>query len=163
MTTKESIVSVPMKKFFEYMKQLPQFMWDHRFETTESGTLSHNSAGPAQKRIKAEPQDGLLVTAFNPTTGGYSLILDIDVPVEVVKSSSGNTHLYFDVWMSKEQHDTAVAGLRDAGVIQEMWANTAIDGVGGGHLRPPWVKKGLDETMAQREHVRSPAPVGEGL
>jgi hypothetical protein len=35
MTTKESIVSVPMKKFFEYMKQLPQFMWDHAVSTRE--------------------------------------------------------------------------------------------------------------------------------
>lgn len=148
-------------RFFEYMKRLPQFMWDNRFETTASGYLSGSDRPDKQVRIEAEVQDALLVTAKNPTTGGYALILDIDFPVEVVKSSSGNSHLYFDVWLTREQHNSVIAALRDAGIVQETWANSAIENEGGSHLRPPWVEKGYDQTMSQQE-APTPVPVPAG-
>lgn len=134
----------------EALGTLPAFVRKNQFETTESGHLSLSSGGPAQKRVPVEdPGDALLITASRGN-GQYALLLDIDIPVEVVTSSSGNTHLYFDTALPRWRHNQVITALAEAGIVQPTWAKSATENPGGSHLRPPWVKKGSDATINQK-------------
>lgn len=148
-------MSIPFSRLAAYMQRLPAFVRDNAFETTESGNLDPSAppqSGEPQVRIPATVEDALLVTARNERTGRYALLLDIDQGFELVRSSSGNAHLYFDARMTKEQHDAVILALRDAGIVQHAWADSAIASENGAVLRPPWVRKGdKDKTLRQLE------------
>lgn len=142
-------MTAPKEDVRAALETLPAFVRKNRFETTESGHLSLDSQGPAQKRVEVEdPADALLVTAKRED-GTYALLLDIDFPVEVRTSSSGNSHLYFDVHLERSHHNMIIAALVDAGVVQPTWGTSARKNAGGSHLRPPWVRKGEDLTLNQ--------------
>lgn len=71
---------------------------------------------------------------------GHFLILDVDYPVEVLKSSSGNSHLIFGKYMTKEDMLEVVEVLGKHGVVQKKWADSARSH-GYATLRLPGVSK----------------------
>lgn len=142
----------------EELSKLPEWLHRQKFATTVNGKLQGDSSGLkaagipfAADRKGADPVDALLICAEQdgpvPT---YRLLLDLDVPVHVEKSTNGNTHLYVDVPMTREQHDIVLGALAKAGVIEEGYAEVGITGAFGATLRPPWVKKGEDKTLRQK-------------
>ena len=137
-----------------YMAMLPDFMRDSRFGTTLTGRLKKSlgpSDGPGEFStiVEAEVEDALLVTA-KTEDDDYRLILDIDGLFEAKRSSGRGYHLFFGNRLTKEQHDAIIVALRDAGIIQKAWANSAIASDLGATLRAPWVYKGRDRTMRQQ-------------
>jgi len=133
--------------------------------TTEDRDLD-DSDGPSiserPERLETELEHALLLgsklkspfAVQGEGEGSYALLLDLDVPAQLLPSSTpGHAHLYVDAFMTKDQHDAVMVALRDAGVIQPGYAESALTSQYGATLRPPWVKKGEDKPL-----VPPPAP-----
>lgn len=74
----------------------------------------------------------------------HFLILDIDFPVEILKSSSGNNHLIFGKIMSTEDMNKVLTVMVETGLLQKTWVDNAIEN-GYAALRAPGVKKHILE------------------
>ena len=74
----------------------------------------------------------------------HFLILDIDFPVEILKSSSGNNHLIFGKVMSTEDMNKVLTVMAETGLLQKTWVDNAIAN-GYATLRAPGIKKHIDE------------------
>ena len=73
--------------------------------------------------------------------GMHMPVLDFDLPARLVPSSTeGHSHLYIDVPMTWDQYRVILEALRDAGVIQDGYANASIMREAS-MCRPEWVKK----------------------
>ena len=70
----------------------------------------------------------------------HFLILDIDFPVEVVESSSGNNHLIFGKRISTEDMNRVLTVMAETGLLQRTWVDNAIEN-GYATLRAPGIKK----------------------
>ena len=84
----------------------------------------------------AIPQEG-----WRPLTGVHKPVLDIDLPVVVLPSSTeGHSHLFIDKGMSWSQYVKLLDVLVDVGIIEEGFRNASV---ARGHtaVRLPWIKK----------------------
>lgn len=76
-----------------------------------------------------------------PEGGWHYPVLDLDLPVYVVPSSTpGHSHLYIDHLMTWEKYVALLRALADAGLVEEGYVKASI---ARGHtaLRLPWVRK----------------------
>lgn len=74
--------------------------------------------------------------------GRHSPALDIDMPCELVESSTpGHFHLYIDCPMEWRQYRKLLKALTRAGIIQSGYLNASLHRKGT-FLRKPGVKKG---------------------
>jgi hypothetical protein len=128
--------------------------------TTQNGELDPSGVDDQPERVEVPIEDALLFSAKRRYgTDRYALLLDIDIPVHVVKSSSGNTHLFFDVDLSKAEHDDILHALGAAGVIQDGYMRSGVRSKLGSTLRLPWVKKGDDLTLGEIAGGPKPEPL----
>lgn len=123
--------------------------------TTTEGTLEPSEIESQDERVEVTLDEALLSSALiqhsdigEEGSRRYALLLDLDIPVHVRTSSSGNTHLYADVSMTKDQHDLVLAALAVAGVIEPGYGKSGRRSIYGSTLRLPWVKKGEDLPLA---------------
>ncbi|WP_263729996.1 hypothetical protein [Cellulomonas sp. SG140] len=141
--------------------RVPHFVTALTPVTTTDGTLSSSEEAASEERVEAPLDEALLWSAQRRARGWdgesrYALLLDLDTAVHVAKSSSGNTHLYVDVSMTKEQHDAVMDALAKAGVIEAGFARSGIRSTFGTTLRLPWVRKHQDKTLHQLTAMERP-------
>lgn len=82
-----------------------------------------------------------IVTSKIAGTAWHKPVLDIDLPVTVIPSSTpGHFHLVIDRWMSWPRYARLLQELALAGVLQTGYVNASLS---RGHtaIRLPWVKK----------------------
>jgi hypothetical protein len=73
--------------------------------------------------------------------GKHAPAIDIDVPFEVVESSTpGHGHLKFDVEMTWEQYARLLGVMADVGLVERGYYNASM-ARGESFLRLPWIKK----------------------
>lgn len=84
-----------------------------------------------------------IVTSRHATTDRHALLLDIDYPAWLVKSSTpGHFHLYLDVpgGIPHEKYFALLGTLADCGVIERGYERTSrLRGFSS--LRLPWIRK----------------------
>jgi hypothetical protein len=79
-------------------------------------------------------------SAFGTTL--HKPVIDIDLPVKVVESSTpGHHHLYIDKAMSWEKYRHLLEALAVAGLVEPGYVNASIDR-GYSAVRLPWIHKG---------------------
>jgi len=149
-----------LRETLKKMEQLPEWLHDQVFITARKGDLNDYANFGDEAAYKAvDPGDALLITALDEETKRYRLLLDIDIPVHIEKSTNGNTHLYIDADMTKKQHDAVLKALSDANVIEPGYAEGSSLTKYGATLRLPWVKKGVDKTL--REQMKEEKSKGQ--
>lgn len=88
--------------------------------------------------------------------GRHKVVLDIDMPVTVLPSSTeGHHHLYIDAELSWEDYQRLIWVLADLGIVEEGYAS-ASHARGYTVLRLPWVHK--DDDREATETIESPTP-----
>lgn len=71
----------------------------------------------------------------------HRIVLDIDVPVKVVPSSTeGHSHLYIDIAVLWDDYKPLLEALASAGVVEEGYVEASIR-EGYTSARLPWIKK----------------------
>ncbi|HVQ17879.1 MAG TPA: hypothetical protein VMT27_02440 [Actinomycetes bacterium] len=81
------------------------------------------------------------VVANDKNTGMHTIMLDIDMPVTLVESTtSGHYHLYIDHLVSWGQYKKLLRSLQVCGLIEDGFYKMSVTH-GATYLRPPWVKK----------------------
>lgn len=101
--------------------------------------------GPVEERrpAAADINEADIVTSeMNDRPGYHKPVLDIDMPVRVVDSSTpGHHHLYIDKEMSWKKYRQLLKALVKAGIVEEGYLGASVErGFTG--VRLPWVKKG---------------------
>lgn len=85
--------------------------------------------------------DAEVVSSELDDGSGHTPMLDIDLPVRVIESSTpGHHHLYIDKKMSWLQYRRLLKALYKAGIIEKGWYQASL-ARRGTHLRPPWKEK----------------------
>lgn len=85
--------------------------------------------------------NGLSTLHENPARTQHSIVLDIDVPCELVRSSSGgNSHLYIDARASWDAIEVMLDALQAVGVLQPGYV-AASKARKFTAVRLPWVHK----------------------
>lgn len=74
----------------------------------------------------------------------HYLVLDIDYPINVIKSSSGNNHVYFGKTLSQDALFEILRVLSKHGVVQQGWVDSA-ETRGYATLRAPGISKNEPE------------------
>lgn len=91
--------------------------------------------------------DGQLVSSYLDGSSLHAPVLDIDVPIRLIPSSTdGHSHLYIDVPMHRITMFVMLGGLMVAGVVEPgfFWWSLRR---GGCFVRRPGVVKTEDESM----------------
>lgn len=82
-------------------------------------------------------------------SGMHKPVLDIDLPVKVLESSTpGHHHLFIDKRMTWEQYKKLLDVLAEVGIIEEGYSRVSQGSRRHTAVRLPWVKKGAND-----EHV----------
>lgn len=123
----------PLKKH-----ELPS-QYDHVFYKDVEFSDSY---GKWKKRISTtNPRGAQVVSSEIESSEYHTPMLDMDFPVRVVETSTpGHHHLYLDKPILWKDYKKVLIALRDAGLIEEGFADVSIQR-GSTHLRPPWVEK----------------------
>lgn len=90
---------------------------------------------------------GSLTSSYVSGNKLHAPVLDIDVPMRLIKSSTqGHTHLYIDVLMPRWKMMIMIFGMMIAGVVEPgfFWWSLRR---GGTFVRKPYVTKTPDESM----------------
>lgn len=80
-------------------------------------------------RVEVEEGKGNLYSseAASGKEGWHLPTLDLDIPCELVESSTpGHHHLYIDMAITWDQYVTLLTTLRDVGIIQEGYYNLSM-------------------------------------
>lgn len=141
------------------MHAVPLFVRTNQTVSPKDGVLheSAQASDPGRVLVEKEPHKALLLSALRHKThpaypDSYALLLDLDVQAVLRPSSTpGHSHLYIDAHMTRSQHNALLRQLYRAGIIQKGFADSGINSRYGTTLRLPWVKKGEDLTIKQRE------------
>jgi hypothetical protein len=139
--------------------KIPAFVKEHVFARTKENVKLPDSTNQGYAEvINTNIFDAQLITSkVNNDYNHHRPILDFDFPVSVVKSSSGNSHVYIDKVLTEIQMDRLVDVLVEVGLLQEGVGNSWLR-----HkmltLRPPWVKKGVDESWSQQHDPNAERP-----
>lgn len=148
-----------MKKALD---QLPEWLRSTAtWATTESGTLAESEDGHVA-RIETDPEHALLIGSKVKDPWGherYRLVLDLDRHnVALLPSSTpGHHHLVIDTRLGQFDHNRVLEALAAAGVIEWGFAESGQRSPLGATMRPPWVRKGEDKTLAQQHGWLTPA------
>lgn len=79
--------------------------------------------------------------AFSGTPGDHKPVLDLDMPVKVVPSSTpGHNHLYIDKEMPWEDYELLLRALAAVGLIEPGYLKASLE-LKHTSVRLPWVKK----------------------
>lgn len=121
--------------------KLPAFVHGHQL------AYINNSTNPDYDG-KNEPTDDLkrAEVILSTVAGDYSQnmhrpVLDIDMPVYVIPSSTeGHHHLYIDKEMTWSQYEKLLTVLADVGIIERGYAS-ACKSRKHSAVRLPWIKK----------------------
>lgn len=103
-----------------------------------------NSGDPLMPEPRSRLTDANIVTSRYPDQQRHAVLLDIDHPAWLVKSSRPNHfHLYIDVpgGIPEDVYIDLLKALADAGVIEQGYYRTSKFR-GFTSLRLPWIKKG---------------------
>lgn len=102
-------------------------------------TLDINEAQVITSRMKSY---GMPISEyFDITEPRHKVLLDIDVPAQLVPSSTpGHSHLYIDKELTERQWRVLIEALDYAGIIEPGYANASLQR-GYTALRLPWVRK----------------------
>ena len=90
---------------------------------------------------------GTLTSSFVSGSNLHAPVLDIDVPMRLIKSSThGHTHLYIDVLMPRWKMMFMIFSMMVAGVVEPgfFWWSLRR---GGTFVRKPYVLKTPEESM----------------
>lgn len=103
-----------------------------------------DSYGSYKSRIStSSPQDAQVVSSEIEGSEYHTPMLDLDYSVRVIESSTpGHHHIYIDKPVLWKHYKNVLIALRDAGLIEEAFADVSIKRKST-HLRPPWVEKEL--------------------
>lgn len=83
----------------------------------------------------------VITSRVSGSDGWHKVVLDIDVPAQLIPSSTpGHHHLYIDVAMREEVWADLVRALAKAEVIEDGYANASLER-GFTAVRLPWIKK----------------------
>lgn len=103
-----------------------------------------------------------LIAGMTRRNGGWHrLIVDVDLPLAVVPSSTpGHGHLYVDAPMQWPVYVRLLEALRDAGVLEQGYVAASIE---RGHtaVRLPWVRKGANDLPTTWEQLQQPPASGD--
>ena len=117
--------------------------------------------GRRSKRIRTEDLTRANVTTSRTTSDSWGHthrpVLDIDLPIKVVESSTpGHHHLYIDKEMDWEDYSKLLEVLAEVGILEPGYVSAALDR-GFTAVRLPWVKKpGTEPLRANRSEWTSP-------
>lgn len=89
-------------------------------------------------------KSNLMCSDVEDSSWAHKLILDLDFPIEVYESSSGNNHLMFPQDLSFEAMIEILEVLQKHRIVQKGWVDGAKK-AGYASLRPPGVDKGVQE------------------
>ena len=82
---------------------------------------------------------------FRPTTGRHKPVLDIDLPVKVLPSSTeGHHHLFIDKEMSWEDYEKLLNVLVEVGIVEPGYRNASVARKHSA-VRLPWIKKAVED------------------
>lgn len=144
-----------LKKYQDMYLNAPSFVKNLRLAKVVGSRLSDYVED--KKKIKLDPSidSAHLISSQIKDTDTHALILDVDFPVEVWESSSGNSHVFIDVKLTKEQLNLVMKTLSEVGVVQKFWADEAVRRKSGAYLRMPWVRKDHDDRSIKewRKHI----------
>jgi hypothetical protein len=97
--------------------------------------------GTLQSLVSAKTLDANLVSSQLEASTFHAPVLDLDFPCSLIPSSTpGHHHLFIDAPMEWKAYKTLLCALRDAGILQAGFVNSAID-QGQSSVRVPWVRK----------------------
>lgn len=105
-----------------------------------------STAPDTRDREQAPMADAHVVSSLRKEDGRHALVIDIDHPSWLVKSSTeGHYHLYVDVphGIPWDQYKRLLVALSAAGVIEPGYASASIMR-GHSDVRLPWIKKGQE-------------------
>lgn len=108
---------------------------------------SSNDPDMASDRVEVPLSEAHVVSSLRPD-GRHALVLDIDHPAWLVKSTTpGHFHLYIDVpgGISDATYKLLLGSLANAGVIEEGYMRASIER-GATMVRLPWIQR--DQTPA---------------
>ena len=81
------------------------------------------------------------VIANEEVTGLHTIMLDIDMPVTLVESSTpGHYHLYIDHLITWSMYKQLLRAMQSCGLIETDYYKMSVSH-GATYLRPPWVRK----------------------
>ena len=138
-------------KSLEFASKLPDFAFGLNFVKTKENCALPNSSNLGSPELEeTNIFDAQMITSKHQDSDIHYPILDFDFPVEVIKSSSGNSHVYVGKAMQKESLDKLVNTLTEVGLLQDGVRRSWVRN-GFLSLRLPWVKKGEDKSYAQQQ------------
>jgi len=79
-------------------------------------------------RTKVPLEDANLVSSEIPNTNYHRPLLDIDLPVELIPSSTpGKFHLYIDAPMFWNEYEKLLKVLEEVGILEPGYVNASIE------------------------------------
>lgn len=118
--------------------------------SSESGTPVDIEFTNAQKTSAVK--SNLFCSDLSSNPSRHALILDLDMPIEVLKSSSGNNHVIIPKSLSFDDMMEILEVLRKHGIVQPKWVESAkLHGYAA--LRMPGIlKSNLEDDRGLDEH-----------
>lgn len=131
--------------------ELPPFMVGHELSFIEDLDKQEYVADNEHKTVEGLDEANLISSKVKGTSR-HKVILDLDFDAALLPSSTpGHHHLYLDKELTKEQMETLLFALLDAGIIavgnMNQWLKFKAQ-----YLRLPWVKKGENATKIDEGH-----------
>lgn len=115
-----------------------------RARLTQSSEYSNDPVFHNAKECSSIKANLMCSDVDDPFSDSHKLILDLDFPIEVYESSSGNNHLIFPQDLSFEAMIEILEVLQKHRIVQKGWVDGAKK-AGYASLRPPGVDKGVQE------------------
>lgn len=114
-------------------------------------TVTYMSTYDARsQRFATLDLDAAQVITSLTVEGEQKLILDIDIPSQLIPSSTpGHFHLYVDKEISYEKWELLLIALANAGIIEEGYKNASLERRYTA-VRLPWIKKEEEKDARSR-------------
>lgn len=94
-----------------------------------------------RKRVRSTLDAGLAVGSEVPGSKLHRPVIDIDIPVRLIPSSTpGHGHLYLDVELTWDDYLMLLEAMAAVGIVESGFLNIAKER-GGTYVRLPWVRK----------------------
>ena len=130
--------------------------FEHAFYKMEKQTHSDGYGGHWQTEHPrgALPENAEMVSSAviedGAATGLHTVMLDLDMPVTLMESSTvGHHHLYIDHLMSWHEYRRLLKALTTVGLVEKGYYTAAVR-QHATMLRPPWVKKQLGSPVPKK-------------
>ncbi len=123
---------------------LPDWMKGHKMSFCEAVDLNQSSGlledDVESKYYESSFADANLITSRTQNPKFHRAILDIDIPVKIIESSSGNSHLYIDCLMTWDAYKELLTVMAKCGILEAGFAEGSKKR-GFSALRLPHIKK----------------------